>query len=80
LLGGSRLVVSAMDTHTDANVKLLLSPRQSRGITYWIYKEIYIFVALTNFDLLASTAELSSLPATGLTLHGHPKERNFLAS
>jgi hypothetical protein len=28
-----------MDTHTDANVKLLLSPRQSRGITYWIQQE-----------------------------------------
>ena len=27
-----------MDTHTDAYVKLLLSPRQSRGITYWIYQ------------------------------------------
>lgn len=26
-----------MDTHTYENVKLLLSPRQSRGITYWIY-------------------------------------------
>ena len=26
-----------MDIHTNANVKLLLSPRQSRGITYWIY-------------------------------------------
>ncbi len=26
-----------MDTHTKANVKLLLSPRHSRGITYWIY-------------------------------------------
>jgi len=38
LLGGSRLVVSAMDIDTDANVKLLLSPRKSRGITYWIDK------------------------------------------
>ena len=27
-----------MDTHTHENVKLLLSPRQSRGITYWIQK------------------------------------------
>jgi hypothetical protein len=27
-----------MDTHTHANVKLLLSPRQSRGITYWIHQ------------------------------------------
>jgi len=26
-----------MDTYTYENVKLLLSPRQSRGITYWIY-------------------------------------------
>jgi hypothetical protein len=32
-----------MDTHTDANVKLLLSPRQSRGITYWIYCQKIIY-------------------------------------
>jgi hypothetical protein len=31
------LEVSAMDSHTNANVKLLLSPRQSQVITYWIY-------------------------------------------
>ena len=31
LLGGSRLVVSAMDTYV--NVKLLLPPRQSRGVS-----------------------------------------------
>ncbi|MFZ3081982.1 tyrosine-type recombinase/integrase [Rhodoferax ferrireducens] len=27
-----------MDIHTNANVKLLLSPRHSRGITYWIHE------------------------------------------
>ena len=35
LLGGSRLRVSMMDTHTPENVKPL-SPRQSRGITCFI--------------------------------------------
>jgi len=29
-----------MDIHTNANVKLLLSPRHSRGITYWIYHRL----------------------------------------
>ena len=28
-----------MDIHTNAYVKLLLSPRQSRGITHFIYKQ-----------------------------------------
>jgi len=34
LLGGSRLRVSAMDILTYVKVKLLLSPRQSRGFTF----------------------------------------------
>ena len=37
-----------MDTHTYENVKLLLSPRQSRGITYWIYKTLP-YNPLTDF-------------------------------
>jgi hypothetical protein len=37
LLGGSRLRVSAMDIHTYVKVKLLLSPRQSRGFTCFNY-------------------------------------------
>jgi DUF971 family protein len=39
LLGGSRLEVSLMDIQTQLKVKLLLSPRHSRGITYWIYEQ-----------------------------------------
>jgi len=60
LLGGSRLEVSAMDTHTYANVKLLLSPRQSRGITYWIYGAIFLgmfgFDGATGCDYLGKAA------------------------
>ena len=29
-----------MDIHTNAYVKLLLSPRQSRGITHFIYTHV----------------------------------------
>ena len=41
-----------MDIHTNANVKLLLSPRQSRGITYWIYEEEEIPVFAHGIPLL----------------------------
>ena len=49
--------VSAMDTHTYLNVKLLLSPRQSRGITHWIH---FIYLFSSGFLFLRS-AFLASL-------------------
>jgi len=55
LLGGSRLRVSMMDTHTPENVKPLLSPRQSRGITCFIYGPLHassIPIFLAKYDRL----------------------------
>ena len=44
-----------MDTHTYAYVKLLLSPRHSRGITYWIYLLNLVFQSGLDLNVESQT-------------------------
>ena len=44
-----------MDIHTHVKVKLLLSPRHSRGITHFIYPEFFIELAYGFAALCAIT-------------------------
>ena len=37
-----------MDIHTHAYVKLLLSPRQSRGISYWINFQVFLYLKINH--------------------------------
>lgn len=53
-----------MDIHTNAYVKLLLSPRQSRGITHFIYKQRAATAECVNAQ--ARNRGLLRMPVRGL--------------